>query len=255
MPYQGSKWRHRRALEAIVRKLGFVGAPDRVVLVDVGPWAATMAQVLHSESRLAVIELLRELGARDPREVYLELQGRMLPRSHVQLAAEHLFLQRLAYSGKAVGFSALYCWRSPGFNKSSAYGIEATDRFGTVNPMIPSLIATLESYDVLPEVAVTGICGRARKPWCEVKQPTLVYLDPNYQGSTSYPNGEMDRQEVLERARGYHTSGASVMVSEAEPLEELISQVWSSKCIDEGRKDSSRFRGQQEEWVTYTASP
>ncbi|MBX2800562.1 MAG: hypothetical protein KTR31_22980 [Myxococcales bacterium] len=249
LPYQGSKWRFRHSLARRAAQLGFVGTPDAVVLTDPGPWGRTLSVVLDPEGRGALVERLSALAEEDPRGVYERLQGGPVPTDAVTFAAEHLFLQRLSFSGKAVGAGAGR-WSSPGFNVSSAYGLAATDRFGAVNPMVPSLIRVLRGYeaqlDARCRVAVRQCCASAPKR--AVERPTLVYLDPPYASTTRYPDGKMSAEDVEVLARAWQQAGAAVMVSEQRGL---ALRAWQREQLYSGRDDTSPFRGKQEEWVTF----
>lgn len=250
MPYQGTKWRHRFALEDLLRELGFEGPPAKVELSDVSAWPIALDSVLHPSLRAELIQQLRNMTCQDPKSLFDKLQGVPAPdpqRNRRRLATEFLFLQRLAFSGKAVGMKG-GVWKSPGFNGSSAYGLEATERFGKVKPMLPSLIRVLESYE-LKDVEVEAWVHHADpSDSASINGPTVVYIDPAYQGTTGYPDGAISRTEVLNLAWSWWEAGAGVIVSEAEPLE---LPGWKSKRLYEGRDDTSPFRGKQEEWVTF----
>jgi hypothetical protein len=247
LPYQGAKWRFRREWRAHLDALGFADPPAAIVLGDAGPWGDVAPTVLGPE-RPAVIAVLEGLAAEDPRTVYDRLHRHPVPADASRYAAEFLFLQRLAYSGKAVG-DPNGCWSSPGFNTSSAYGLAGTDRFGAVKPMIPSLIRVLRSYDDLLPVPTSGARRPAVAPAC-VDDPTLVYLDPPYAGSTRYPMGDLSRDDVVRIALGWHAAGAVVVVSEGEPIDALVDRGWTASLLNPGRQDTSRFRGKQAEWMT-----
>lgn len=216
LPYQGSKWRVRKQILREIRRMGFPGMPTTLYLSDSGPWG-TVWDTLSSSS-MHVIGELERLAEMDPREVFDSLQGKhALSSSRPRYAAEFLFLQRLAFSGKAVGENALDQWSSPGFNGTSAYGKQGTDRFGEIKPMVPSLLRTLEHYDRLCIHRIKAKRG-TWLPW-KIERSTLVYIDPPYVGSTAYPNGTMTREEVVWLASAWLDVGASVIVSEAVPLE------------------------------------
>ncbi len=250
LPYQGSKWRFRKTLLGLFTDLGFGHLPERVLLGDPGPWGTVAPTVFQSKLRVGVLDQLRMMNRLDARVVYDALHRQPLPEDPVVYSAQFLFLQRLAYSGKAVGERAGR-WVSPGFNSSSAFGIAGTDRFGKVNPMIPSLIRVLEGYAELQSPPVDGHRLAARAPANEVAKPTLVYIDPPYAGSTGYPGGELARAGVVRLARGWRDAGAAVVVSEAECISELVAEGWRKTCMTTGRNDTSRFRGKQQEWLTY----
>ena len=155
LPYQGSKWRFRRALMDEARGLGLHGAPTVVRVSDVGPFGIASPTCLDTAGREAVIERLEALAARDPREVFEALQFACVPEDPASYTAELLFLQRLSFSGKAVG-DRDGRWVSPGFNASSAYGLPATERFGRVSPMVPSLLRVLRGYRNLQAARIEG---------------------------------------------------------------------------------------------------
>jgi len=250
LPYQGSKWRFRKSLLARFVQLGFFGRPAHLALHDVGPWGVVAPTVVDPAGRAAVLDQLRLLERLDPRAVYDALHQQVVPVDRATFSAQFLFLQRLAYSGKAVG-DGDGRWASPGFNTSSAYGLPGTDRFGKVNPMIPSLIKVLEGYDTLgPGPTVEGARQAAVAPSQPVTQPTLVYLDPPYASSTGYPGGSLGREEVVQLASAWCAAGATVVVSESEALPELVDAGWEGTLLDPGRSDTSRFRGKQQEWIT-----
>jgi len=250
LPYQGSKWRFRRGLQEKAEALGFIGRPEKVVLTDPGPWGTALKAVLDPTCRKGVIQRLRFFAVQDPRAVFDQLHRAPAHSDLVDFTAEILFLQRLAFSGKAVG-TKRGRWFSPGFNAVSAYGVEATEHFGKVNPMVPSLIRALVSYDrdlALVEADVRR--ERASAPTA-VDGRVLVYLDPPYSGSTPYPDGNMSREEVVTLASAWAEAGAAVMVSEQTALPSLA---WRREQLSRGRRDTSPFRGKQQEWVTFTGS-
>jgi hypothetical protein len=250
LPYQGSKWRFRKGLVARFDKLGFRGLPSGVQLDDAGPWGIVAAACADGPTRHDVIERLEGLAAEDARTVYDRLHGGAIPQDRARYAAEFLFLQRLSFSGKAVG-DPNGRWASPGFNTSSAYGLPGTERFGSVNPMVPSLLRVLRGYDEqLAPVPVAGSRRSADRP-VSVGGPTLVYLDPPYVRSTGYPGGALDRDAVVAVAQRWADAGATVVVSEGEAVQELVDAGWHAELLDAGRRDTSRFRGKQEEWITF----
>ena len=256
LPYQGSKWRFRKGLLARFEQLGFRGRPARLRLDDAGPWGVVARACVDATLRARVIDHLSVLDQQDARAVYDTLHGSDTPSDDARYASEFLFLQRLAFSGKAVGDRGGQ-WSSPGFNTSSAYGLPGTERFGAVKPMIPSLLRVLKAYDAqLAPVTVEGsrVSATAARPG-HVEQPTLVYLDPPYVRSTGYPGGALDRSDVVEVAQRWREAGATVVISEGEPVQELLDDGWTAELLDGGRQDTSRFRGKQEEWITLSPAP
>jgi len=242
LPYQGSKWKLRGHIASYCPG----GAPQTVTLVDPSPWSETLGVVINPKKREQLVSYLECLAAKDPREVYDSLQGHSVPEDLIERAGQHLFLQRLAFSGKAVGVNRGN-WSSPGFNGSSAYGIPATDKFGAINPMIPSLIKTLKSYNLEPTLVRTRR-GRAAVPE-KVPPNTFVYIDPPYQLATPYPDGSLGRDEVIWLAQQWRERGASVLISEREPIV-IPGGGWWVKNITAGRDIDSPFVGKHSEWLT-----
>ncbi len=248
VPYQGGKWRVRRHLAAVLRERGFEGPPREVVHTDPGPWGIAAGAVVDPALRPGVIALLDAWTAVDPREVYDGLHGGAVPADRAAFTAQYLFLQRLSYSGKAVGIRDGR-WSSPGFNTSSAYGLPGTPRFGPVLPMLPSLVRVLRGYDALQAVSVRSDRNPAPEPPARCED-TVVYIDPPYARSTAYPNGDLSRAEVARLAQVWARAGAFVVVSEGEPIDALVEVGWKASRLAEGRDDTSPFRGKQHEWVT-----
>lgn len=248
VPYQGSKWRARRTLAGLAAELGFAGRPGRVHLVDAGPWGATAALLTGGRVQAEVLAAVRALAEEDPGALFARLQGAPVPWAPVPFAAEHLVLQRLAFSGKAVGVVDGR-WSSPGLNRTSAYGTPATARFGAVRPQLLALCDVLAE-----EVAPVKACGVRGDAACAlgmevVDGPVLVYLDPPYVGTTAYPGATLDRAGVERHAAAWAARGAAVIVSEACALD--LGPGWRSRQLMAGRGGASPFRGTAAEWVTF----
>lgn len=262
VPYQGSKWRVRRPLGKLLDTLGFEGPPARVVLTDPGPWGIAVRVLLDLPrgGRAAVADLLDGMAKQDVRELYDSLLGAAAAPDPIQFTAEFLFLQRLAHSGKACGLSLDGGWRSPGFNRSSAYGLPGTDKFGPIKPMIPALVAVLRGYDktllALPADDVLTAKAPASLAGEDLPGRVVEYLDPPYKDSTGYPNGHLGRGNVIDLARAARHRGAAVLVSESTALPELVQEGWTAMTLREGASSGdSPFKSKDSEWVTYIGSP
>lgn len=262
VPYQGSKWALRKQLSALLVRLGYWGAPSEVWLGDVGPAASAMQQALSQS--WAVAEQLRPLvseGGRDPRALYARLHGGEVPSLPALAAAEWLWLQRMAFSGKAVGVREGR-WFSAGLNITSALGVAATERFGEVKPLGPALLRAVEA---IPDHGATVIAwdeAPTANDWREDGPRgvrPVVLIDPPYQGTLGYPCGDMPREEVVALAEDWHACGATVIVCEAEAIDALVARGWTAERIQEGRGGArarmqalARLPGARgEEWVTY----
>lgn len=242
IPYQGSKWKYRNYLEKNLRSYGFHGKPDQVKLYDPGPWSQTLNALIKNQD--LVLDVLTDYNKNDPKNVFDSLQNQKVSKDLYEFAGEFLFLQRLSFSGKAVGCKNKI-WKSPGFNKTSAYGVKKTSKFGEIKPMIPSIIKVLQDikFNQIPLVDVGLNLGYPK----ENVNHTVVYLDPPYHGSTKYPDGDLSRKEVVDLARAWAHAGARVIISEAEPIKELN---WTNICLSSGSINQNSFKSKKEEWIT-----
>jgi hypothetical protein len=217
VPYQGNKWRYRKQIAALFEEMGYRGAPSRVELNDPGPFGVTLGEIFDPERVWYVVGSLGQLLRYDPRSVYDSLHKAPAAAHPSEFAAEHLFLQRIAFSGKAVTLRGGE-WRSPGFMPVWAYGAPARDNFGAVHPALPRMVQKLAEFAItMPRnVRVNVTQTRARPQFCEA--PALVYIDPPYGKSTGYTD-VMLRSQVIDLARVYQSIGAAVVISEASPLD------------------------------------
>lgn len=84
---------------------------------------------------------------------------------------------------------------------------------------------------------------------------TIVYMDPPYVGTTGYAH-DLDRPAVVRLAQQWAAAGARVMISEAVPIEALVSCGWHAVEITAMRVGQRRtFSKQQREWVTCSFQP
>lgn len=69
--------------------------------------------------------------------------------------------------------------------------------------------------------------------------------------TTGYPGLAFSRAELIELALDWYRNGASVMISEAEPIQPLVRQGWYARCIREKGSQDSPFKTKEPEWVTF----
>lgn len=112
------------------------------------------------------------------------------------------------------------------------------DRFG-VTPALPALIHP-DARTINPPTLPAG---------------TVVFIDPPYVNTTGYAH-DLPRAEVVALARRWAAAGATVAVSEAEPIPELVAEGWYSVDITNQRAGQKRtFSKQQHEHVTLNRAP
>lgn len=84
---------------------------------------------------------------------------------------------------------------------------------------------------------------------------TVAYLDGPYENTTQYAH-LLPRAEQVDLARRWAAAGATVAVSEAEPIPELVAEGWHAVEITDQRVGAVRtFSKQKREWVTLNTAP
>jgi hypothetical protein len=80
-------------------------------------------------------------------------------------------------------------------------------------------------------------------------------MDPPYLNTTGYAS-DLPRADVVALARRWAAAGATVCISEAEPIPELVAEGWHAVRIDGERVGARRtFSKQQAEWLTLNHPP
>ena len=83
----------------------------------------------------------------------------------------------------------------------------------------------------------------------------VVYMDPPYAGTTGYAH-DLPRAEVVRYCLAYADMGATVCVSEQEPIPELMQAGWYATEITADRVGQRRtFSKQKAEWLTMSVAP
>ena len=83
----------------------------------------------------------------------------------------------------------------------------------------------------------------------------IVYADPPYAGTTGYAH-DLPRAEVVRYCLAYADMGATVCVSEQEPIPELMQAGWYATEITDDRLGARRtFSKQKAEWLTMSVAP
>ena len=96
--------------------------------------------------------------------------------------------------------------------------------------------------------------GRALDP-PPLPSGAVCFIDPPYVGTTGYGH-DLGRSEVVAMARRWAEAGATVAISEAEPIGDLVAEGWHAVEISAMRIGQKRtFSKQQREWVTLSREP
>jgi hypothetical protein len=160
----------------------------------------------------------------DPREVarWAAFMVRTMPQAQARGATAGDFLPRIAPSGV------------------TRYAPDAPAQ-GLLD--LPTLPAT-----ITPD-------ARSIEPGPDLPPGTVAYMDPPYVGTTGYGH-DLPRSEVVALARRWAAAGATVAISEAEPIADLTAEGWHAVRVDGERRGQKRtFSKQQAEWVTMNRPP
>ncbi|MGC6492091.1 MAG: hypothetical protein ACON5B_04555 [Myxococcota bacterium] len=224
MPHPHSQWPSTSHLLDLAREHGFHGPPSAVHVTDIGPWGSVLPVLLRPETRRDVLTCLKTFLAREPRALFDALQRRPVASQPSIAAAEFLTLQRLTTGHEAVAIRR-GTWHSPSFSPEKAYGVRSPPRSVAATPRLPDLIAALETWDRLHPTVVHGERGTAPEPR-PVSGSTLVAIDPPARTSEAYMAGHLMRGSVVELALGWDDAGATVFVTETEPIDDLVERGW-----------------------------
>ena len=120
----------------------------------------------------------------------------------------------------------------------------------------PDVTTQARRLDALPAIDGALIHPDARTIDPPALPPgTVVYMDPPYVNTTGYAH-DLPRAEVVALARCWAAAGATVAISEAEPIPELVAEGWHAVRIDGERVGQKRtFSKQQAEWLTLSRPP
>ena len=104
-----------------------------------------------------------------------------------------------------------------------------------------------------PPVTLTADARTLTPP--KLPEGVIVYADPPYLNTTGYKH-DLPRSEVVRLARLWADAGATVCISEAEAISELMADGWHAVEISATRKGQKRtFSKQQAEWLTLSRPP
>jgi len=201
---------------------------DRIVLADPGLWNPVWRALSVRGGAALVADVIDDWADGDARSTWDWLQISR-PRTLTHLAARSLCLIAGTYGGHERG----------GFKGSHK-------RRPNVDGFIPKRETIAKRLRAIPELPPITIYERAHA--VAAIPGAICYIDPPYRGRTGYLN-DLGRSSVLDLARYWADSGATVGVSEAEPLEELdgFERVLHARRSGQNRKNTRSAV----EWLTY----
>jgi len=245
--------------------------PAPCILGDACWWGEVWPLVLDPTTGPAVSEVLRSWQGEDPTALWLRLRDAGPSADPVEHTASLLWLQAGAASGVPVWWRDDGSAGGPGFNTGQANakgsiggpvrltasnGRGMTHEAGhrqrhseggkTGGVLFPATVAArLDAIRLAAAAWPITVEHDDAQSFTERWAPRLgerarVYLDPPYEGKTSYPS-VCPRSEVLSIARTWASHGARVVLSEAVDLSGELGPGWSGLRLRGGRK---------QEWVT-----
>lgn len=256
LAWQGGK---RGYADAILHAMGLAPGAGRghdVVLVEPGPWGEAWALWRTAAGRADTIERLRAWHQEDPRTLWGRLRSEPVPVDHAERVAVWAVLQWWNFARKPV-LAVSGRWREHGFNAVDAYRAEYQRRMraerGTwangiriADARDMSVAVLLEEMAALPDLShVTVLPCRAEE--VAPIPGALVYIDPDYQGTTSAYGHTFPRPAVLETAERWRRAGCVVAISEAEPLP---LPGWHPHPLPRSSGFGRTWSRQQSEWLT-----
>ena len=121
------------------------------------------------------------------------------------------------------------------------------------NPAISITAPALDALDTIDGVLIHPDARHIDPP--ALPPGTVAYMDGPYENTTPYAN-LLPRAEQVAIARRWAAAGATVAISEAEPIPELVAEGWFAVEITGERIGAARtFSKQKREWVTLNQPP
>ena len=178
----------------------------------------------------AAAEIIRSWKDEDPRALWERLRAEGPATCPEGLTAREVARWSVRAGDPSSGYSGPDIWAQP-----TAAGIASA--WGAV----PSTTATIH-----PDARAL--------PTPTLPPGTVAYMDPPYLDTTGYAH-DLGRPEVVALARRWDAAGATVCISEAEPIPELVADGWSQVEITGERKGQRRTFGGTREWLTLNRAP
>ncbi len=246
--YIGSKRFYSDAILAVLGLRAGQGAGS-VILVEAGPWAKVWRMLMSPGGCEAVAGMLRTLEGEDPRAVWDGLQAEIAVDEWMPPAVA-AWLMLGAWSFRegipSSGFARSKAYDAPWVASTGEVGMRRVPTPGKLADAVLALASVQWPYTVVCMEDAAGL-----KP-AQLPPGVVMFMDPPYQGCTGY-GADLPRASVLEVARRWSDAGATVCVSEAEPLP---LDGWHHVEITDCRRVQKRtFSKQKREWLTLNRRP
>lgn len=183
----------------------------------------------------AAADIIRGWAGEDPRALWERLRAEGPPQGSVSPREVARWVWTWGRSFNGTGDSFRPSVSSVG---TPVWNAHPPEWYAAACDLLPALPAT-----ILPD-------AHAADPGPSLPPGTVVYIDPPYVGTTQYAN-KLPRADVIALARRWADAGATVCISEAEPIHELVADGWEVADITGRRRGQRRtFSKQQSEYLT-----
>lgn len=218
-------------------------APDRVVMVEQGPWGLFWRSIGDGTFDLHTFRHYCQSIPADPRGVKAVVEAMYKVPAGDHAAYRYLLLQAAAIGGKSISLERGLWVRGSGF-RDYWLPTATSSRRSPVNPMMPmpNTIYTRVEEIVTKMRGVQGVHSDATD--VIIQGSAVIYIDPPYAGTTGY-GYTIDAVKV---ARRIAEQGHVVWVSEGKPLSD------EAICLSKGRAKGGITGGRKcaanEEWLS-----
>jgi hypothetical protein len=217
--------------------------PSDIHMLDAGPWGLFWADVGNGVFDLDRFKSYCYSVPADRKRIKPFMQAMFDEPADDDRVYEFLLLQACAFGGAAVWLDGDKWCKGGGF-RDYWQPTATSNRRSPVNPMMPMPDTLFERVKAVVEdmKGVRAICADIR---CYRPGPGIIYIDPPYEGTTSFGH----TFDVLQYAHDLQRQGRSCYVSEGKALS---ARAWK---ITEGRAKGGMNGGRKsanEEWLSLT---
>lgn len=235
--YMGGKGRFA---DSIIDCLEITDVPDRIILVDPGPWGTVWTHLPGNlEAVTAGVEFYLRAG--DDAATWKTLAAAPVPENATEYITVFLILQTLSWRSKPITEKDGK-WVTSGIDRTMALGIPGTERFGEVMPQLPQMAKRLKTIGRLDRIEGHRCSALDLEP----VTGATVYIDPPYRNTQGYGH-DFERDEVLSTVDRWLEHGARVAISEAEPIKAMRR---TEKVGMQGASASLASGPRREEWLS-----
>jgi len=242
--YRGGKWKMARDIIDI----GGITTPSRYVWAEANPHARRFLQTFSDTTVSSeAVEVLKSWVREGPESMLA--RWLCLSRVFTKLEpldvsdAEHCaaFFMWRQVEGMRCMPAVHYLGMKIGRGARMDHDVKPTDW------LINKIIEVAQNFAGM--MAEVHDDARSIEPF----KDAVVYIDPPYVGTQGYSKMDLKRTQVVDLARSWSEVGAQVIISEGEPIHDLVNGGWhtvqlsSRGCLKPGTWD--------DEWLTTNREP